>query len=121
MSNKNNLQLYDFKEFLYHFRISYQAAQTICQVHRTTFNRWLDGTTKPPHAVYELLRLHATGEPPCTDNTWHDWRFENNLLTCIMTRRCFTPTDILMIPTLEIQARELRNIKENYALQSKLF
>jgi len=121
MSNKNNLQFYDFKEFIYFYRIGYQTAQNICQVHRTTFNRWLDGSTKPPHAAYELLRLHATGEPPCTDSSWHDWRFENNFLTCIMLKRRFTPTDILMIPVLETHARELQNIKQNYALQSKLF
>lgn len=119
MYNKNNLP--DFKEFLYLHRFSYASAQRVCNVHRTTFNRWIEGTTKPTFAVYELLRFHATGEPPNTDNTWHDWRFENNLLTCIMTRRKFTPTDILMIPSLELQVRELHRIKNDFTLQSKLF
>lgn len=110
-----------FKQFLEFYGLSYPKAQAICGVHRTTFNRWIDEISTPPYSVYELLRLHATGEPPNTDNSWHDWRFEDNYLTCIMTRRRFSPTCILMIPALETQARELNNIKANFALQSKLF
>ena len=118
MFKKNN---YEFREFLDLHRLSHQKALDIAQVNRTTFKRWLENRSQPPFSTWELLRLHATGEPPCTDNSWHDWRFENNLLTCSLYRRKFTPTDILMIPSLEAQARELEKIKRDYALQSKLF
>lgn len=118
MINKNN---YEFKEFLELHSLSHHKALEITQAHRTTFARWLENRSQPPFSAWELLRLHATGEPPCTDNTWHDWRFSDNFLTCTLYRRKFTPTDILMIPALESQARELKNIKRDYALQSKLF
>lgn len=122
MNTKNNPLSCDFKQFLDFHVINYQTAERLSGVHRTTFKRWLDGISTPPAAVVELLRLYATGEIPSHDKSWHDWKMLNGGLNCALyPRRVFLPRDILMIPCYENQARELANIKQNFALQSKLF
>lgn len=117
----NRTICYDFKEFIDFHQISHSIAGEICGVHRTTLDRWIQNKSRAPFTAFELLRLHATREIPSSDNSWHDWRFENNLLTCNLYRRKYRPVDILMIGTLELQVRELHDLKQNYTLQSKLF
>lgn len=55
-------------------------ARKVCGVHRTTWLRWREGTSRIPHAALELLRLHAFGEPPGHSNEWSGFRFQNGVL-----------------------------------------
>lgn len=122
MKNKKNLHGVDLRQFLDFHAISDNQVLQVCGIHRTTLQRWLSGESKPPVTAMRLLEFFALGEPPCADRTWHDWRFVHGGLRCALyPRRVFMPRDILMIPAYETQVRELADIKNNYALQSKLF
>lgn len=116
MYRKNNI----FREFLDCHPISVWRCFQLAKVHRTTFKRWLDGISAPPPATLELLRLHATGEPPSTHDEWRGWCFTQGQLFT-PSNRGFKPSDIELIPMLYSQAAQLREIQRNYTLQHKLF
>ena len=109
-----------FKDFLDCHPISLQRCFDIAKVHRTTFNRWLSGYAAPPAATMELLRLHATGEPPSVHKEWQGWCFTQGQLFT-PSNRGYMPADILMLPMLHQNSARLREIEKNYTLQHKLF
>ncbi len=107
-------------DFLDMYPIAMNRAFSLARVHRTTWARWLDGDSEPPAAIMELLRLHATGEPPSVDHEWQGWCFTQGKLFT-PSNRGFEPSDILQLPDLYRDRHMLQNIQQNFALQSKLF
>ena len=110
----------EFRNFLNTYPLQINRCFNITKVHRTTFKRWLDGSSTPSHATMELLRLHATGEPPSVHNEWAGWRFLGGKLYT-SHGRSHEPAEILMLPTLHRDSARLREIEKNYTLQHKLF
>lgn len=109
-----------FREFLDCHTITIAHCFRLAKVHQTTFNRWLDGTSNPPAATLELLRLHATGEPPSPHNEWQGWCFTQGKLFT-PSNRGHAPSEILMLPMLHGDSARLRVIEQSYTLQHKLF
>lgn len=98
------------RDILNFYPISSDKAFKIARVHRTTWRRWLDGTSHPPAATVELIRLHALGEP--ADPAFAGFRFVNGKLydDC---GRGYTPEDI--------RALEWHRIKSHQYLQAMEF
>jgi len=119
LHNKNNKSR-TLCDFLDRYPISMNRAFSLAQVHRTTWQRWLDGLSEPPPATMELMRLHATGEPPSVHHEWHGWTFTQGKLWT-PSNRGFAPVDINEIPALYRDRHILQNIQSNFSLQSKLF
>lgn len=121
MSHKNKSS--DLMDFLnYNPRpMGKTRAFELCQVHRTTFERWLNGDSQIPAATLELLRLHANGEPPSMVDEWRGFCFTQGKLWTPDNRFGYTPTDIYFMPQLYSAKHELQRIKSSFTLQSKLF
>lgn len=111
---KNNA----FSDFLDEHPISLTRCFELSRVNRTTFSRWLNGTSRPPAATLELLRLHALGEPPSTHNEWRGWCFTQGKLFT-PANRGFEPHEIAQIPDFYRDRAILRNIQKNFTIQSK--
>ena len=116
MKPKNNV----LREFLDYHPISIAKCFQLSKVHRTTFMRYLDGSSTPPAALLELLRLHATGEPPSLHDEWHGWCFTQGKLFT-PANRGYAPSDILMLPMLHQSHARLHELQKNFTMQHKLF
>lgn len=121
MKKAENFQVFDLQKFIDFNGISIQQASKITKLHRTTLTRIIRDNKPLNAAASELLRLHIEREPPDIDGIWKGWEFADHGLKNWLSPRIYRPIDILMIPALETQARELHQIKQNYTLQSKLF
>lgn len=97
-------------------------AFNIARVHRTTWQRWMNGKAEPPAATMELLRLHAEGRPASGyTKEWNGFFFNRGKLYTPNVRFSYTPQDIMMIPVLYGYKHRLEAILEDYDLQRKLF
>lgn len=116
MKNKTN----KLAEFLNQHPMSLSKCLALSQVHRTTFQRWLDGEANPPAATLELLRIHAMSDLATLTEQWQGWTFNHGKLWT-PTNRGFEPHEVAEIPNFYRDRAILQNIQKNYALQSKLF
>lgn len=71
-----------------------QRAALLCNVHRTTIKRWLDGTVQIPRAAYDMLRFHAEGVPPGCGDGWRGFSWSGDTLTCPDGRTTLTAFEI---------------------------
>lgn len=55
--------------------IGERRAAELCNVHRTTIGRWLDGSVQIPPAAYQMLLFHAEGIPPGCGERWRGFQF----------------------------------------------
>lgn len=111
---------YLFRDFLDSHPINQNLCFELAQVNRTTFKRWLDGTSNPPLATLELFRLHARKEPPSLSDEWLGWTFTQGKLWT-PANRGFEPHEIAQIPDFYRARAILQSLQKNYTLQSKLF
>lgn len=79
------------KEILNFYPITETNAFNVARVTRSTWRRWLAGTSNPPPATVELIRIHALGEPP--DPAFAGFRFVRGVLYDDFGRE-HTPLDI---------------------------
>lgn len=59
-----------------------KLASELCQAHRTTVARWLDGSVQIPWPAYAMLKFHAEGVPPGCGDAWQGFYWSGDTLTC---------------------------------------
>lgn len=60
--NKRRMARFTLYDLINYTQIPLQRAKELANVHEATWRRWMAGTSNPPTAVVELIRLHATGK-----------------------------------------------------------
>jgi hypothetical protein len=58
--------------------IGERLAAELCNVHRTTIGRWLDGSVQIPPCAYQMLLFHAEGIPPGCGERWRGFQFQGD-------------------------------------------
>jgi len=109
-----------FRQFLDEYPITARQCFELAKVNRTTFQRWLSGESTPPAATLELFKLHAAADPSTLALNWHGWTFNNGKLWT-PSNRGFESYQIEELPNLYRDRAILKTIRQDYALQSKLF
>ena len=74
--------------------IGERRAAQLCDVHRTTVSRWLDGSTQIPGPSYALLLFHAEGIPPGCGDAWRGFCFGADTITTPDGRLTLTASEI---------------------------
>lgn len=60
--------------------LGHSRAAALCNVHRTTVLRWLDGSVQIPDSAFALLRFHWCGVPPGLGDVWQGFQWEDSAL-----------------------------------------
>ena len=91
-----------------------RRAAELCNVHRTTIVRWLDGSVQIPPSAFALLEFHANGVPPGCGEAWRGFSWSGNTLTTPDGRTTLTAFEIAgatfqktYVSTLENRVKEL--------------
>lgn len=109
---------YLLRDFLDAYPIQVNRCMELAQVNRTTFKRWMNGTSNPPLATIELFRMHARKEPPSgMSHEWLGWTFTQGKLWT-PANRGFEPFEIAQIPDFYRDRAILQNIHKNFTLQA---
>lgn len=87
-------------------RLSEKEAMQAIGVSRDTWKRYRNGQNMPLAAL-RLLEIHLTGKPPEMGQEWAGFCFAQGKLYT-PANHGITPGDILALPILQAQARELR-------------
>lgn len=88
------------RDLLDRLPISETRAFELAQVHRTTWRRWLDGTSTPPAATLHLLRLAGAGEIP--DPAFSGFRVVRGMIYD-EAGQAISPEDLRELPYLRQQ------------------
>lgn len=100
---------YTLRDLLDFYPISEAAAFEAAGVHRTTWTRWLNGTSRPPRATVQLIHTLALGKLP--DPAFAGFTCHSGFLFD-ETNTGFTPGDIRSIPFFRSgQARYVNALK----------
>lgn len=90
-----------------------RLAADLCNVHRTTILRWLDGSVQIPPSAMAILRFHAEGVPPGCGDHWRGFRWSGNTVTCPDGKTTLTAYEIAGIGYKEAYTRSLESrVKE---------
>lgn len=109
---------YSLRDLLDYYPISETKAFEAAGVHRTTWRRWLAGTSKPPRATVQLIRLLSMGALP--DPAFNGFTCHSGLIFD-ETNTGFTPGDIRSIPFFRSgQAKYISALKQIDELRLKL-
>ena len=95
MQKKPAQLAYTLRDILDYYPISEAVAFESSGVHRTTWRRWLNGTSKPPRATVQLIMSLSLGRLP--DPAFSGFTCHSGLLFD-ETNTGFTPGDIRSIP-----------------------
>lgn len=109
---------YTLRDLLDFYPVSVKAAFDASGVHRTTWQRWISGETKPPRSTLLLIRMIALGALP--DPAFHGFTCHSGLIWD-ETNTGFTPGDIRSIPFFRAgQAKYVSALKRITELESKI-
>lgn len=75
-------------------KLSERTMAELCNVHRTTVLRWLDGSVQIPASAYALLRFHAEGVPPGCGEAWRGFSWAGDTLTTPDGRTTLTAHEV---------------------------
>ena len=59
LPNKRRMARFNLYDLINYTNVSLSLVKRLACVHEATFRRWLAGTSNPPPATVELIRLHA--------------------------------------------------------------
>lgn len=75
-------------------RLTLAMIAELCDVHRTTVMRWLDGSVQIPRSAFAVLRFHAEGVPPGCGERWRGFSWSGDTLTCPDGKTTLTALEI---------------------------
>lgn len=92
---RQNMLPYNLTDLLSYYPISEALAFKAARVHRTTWQRWLNGESNPPTATVQLIRSLAIGALPVPE--FNGFSCHSGLIWDD-TNTGYTPADIRSIP-----------------------
>ena len=116
MKKRNNTAAM-LKEILDYLPITTTNAFKLAKVNRTTWNKWIAGTSNPPAATVDLIRMAALGTPP--DEAFAEFRFVRGKLYD-PSGYGYTPEEIRALQIYKINANRFLETIRWFDLKPKL-
>lgn len=106
------------RDLLNYYPITKSRALAISRVHRTTFERWWKGESKPPAAALELIKREALAELP--GRKFEGWRVAGDYLVD-QNGVEYHHDDIKRLDQYKRLAYQYLDVMKNCTIQNKLF